>query len=450
MPWLEGNALIAYQIFRYGQYVSTNAGCCSDFLPNLVQDFNVAAVLERLAQGHADDIAALGDLCPGRSVEIADAPVPIDDKYAVVRALKDGRDPGGGLLGHILRLGQFPLTVLQRISHGVERVGHPHDFCISADVHASGKFAEPPLVRGIDQLPKRTMDELPGAQRCQCQHQHGAQEDQEGVAQRFALDLGESLRLVEAEADDKPAGVVLKGGIAFDPLDAIDVDDIDRPAFVHRQIFVTGHLCTDEPVVVGIAGEIGSVAVRDGERGSFRGSLLSDVVGEPLQAETRNDDAAHTPIVVVERQRKQYDFSAGRQTYREFSDRECTGRERAREIGALGNVNLLMIAAGVAKTQPLQVGHDKGNECGKPLLNCIEVSSASQAVPRLDRWEFRQRDQNLTNSLDDLLLVCRRELGQAERMVLHFELARAPPIEFVVRLERDRRQKRDSHQHEYP
>ena len=50
--------------------------------------------------------------------------------------------------------------------------------------------------------------------------------------------------------------------------------------------------------------------------------------------------------------------------------------------------------------------------------------------------------------LDDLLLVCRREFGHAERMVLHFELAHATPIEFVVRLDRDRGQKRDSHQHE--
>jgi hypothetical protein len=50
------------------------------------------------------------------------------------------------------RLGQFVLAVLQCIGHGVERGGDPREFGLSPDVHAPGKFAEPPLVRGVDQL----------------------------------------------------------------------------------------------------------------------------------------------------------------------------------------------------------------------------------------------------------------------------------------------------------
>ncbi len=54
------------------------------------------------------------------------------------------------------------------------------------------------------------------------------------------------------------------------------------------------------------------------------------------------------------------------------------------------------------------------------------------------RW--LRRDQDLTNSLDDLLLFCRGEPGQAERLVLHFDLARAAQVEFIVHLDCDRGQ----------
>jgi hypothetical protein len=107
-----------------------------------------------------------------------------------------------------------------------------------------------------------------------------------------------------------------------------------------------------------------------------------------------------------------------------------------------------MIARRVAECQAIQVGDANDKECRKSLLHRSQVGIASQAVPRLDRREFRQRDQDLTNSLDDLLLLCRGEPSQAERLVLHFDLARTAQHEFIVRLDRDRRQKRDSHQQE--
>jgi hypothetical protein len=118
------------------------------------------------------------------------------------------------------------------------------------------------------------------------------------------------LRLVEAKADYKPSGIIPQGRVPLDPFNAIDVEDIDSAAVVHRQIFVTGHLCTDEPVVVRVASQIGAVAVGDGERVAFRNTLSSDVVGEPIQAETCDDDAAHIPIVGVERQRELNGLSA--------------------------------------------------------------------------------------------------------------------------------------------
>ena len=42
--------------------------------------------------------------------------------------------------------------------------------------------------------------------------------------------------------------------------------------------------------------------------------------------------------------------------------------------------------------------------------------------------------------LDDLLLFCRGELSQAERLILYFDLARTTEIEFIVYLNCDRGQ----------
>jgi len=107
-----------------------------------------------------------------------------------------------------------------------------------------------------------------------------------------------------------------------------------------------------------------------------------------------------------------------------------------------------MIARRVAEGQAVRVGDANDKECRKSLLHRSQVSIASQPVPRLDRRELRQRDQDLTNSLDDLLLFCRGELSQAERLVLNFDLARAADVQFIVRLDCDSWQKGDSDQHE--
>ena len=61
---------------------------------------------------------------------------------------------------------------------------------------------------------------------------------------------------------------------------------------------------------MGVAGKISAVAVRNGERSSFRNTLPGDIVSEPIQAETRYDDAAHAAIVAVERQRELNDLPA--------------------------------------------------------------------------------------------------------------------------------------------
>src|SRR3984893_16273364 len=90
-----------------------------------------------------------------------------------------------------------------------------------------------------------------------------------------------------------------------------------------------------------------------------------------------------------------------------------------------------MIAGCVAEGAAIHVDHDKGDEPRVSLLDLGEIGIASLAVPRFDRREFRHRDQDLTNSLDDLLLFCRSEPGQAERLVLHFNLTRAAQVEFI-------------------
>src|SRR3984893_2076924 len=239
------------------------------------------------------------------------------------------------------------------------------------------------------------------------------------TALRAMLDLGEGPRLVEAKADNKPPGNSLQGRIAFDAFHAIDVEDIDRTAVVHFQIFLARHLCADEMVVMGVAGKVSPVAVRDGERGSFRNPLWSDVLGEPIQAESRNDDAIHAAIVAVERQRKLNGFSAGQSTDRELSDGEFAGFQDVSEVGPPGGCRWLMIAGCVAEGAAIHVDHDKGDEPRISFLDLGKISIASLAVPRFDRREFRQRDQDLTNSLDDLLLFCCGEPGHAERLVLH-------------------------------
>ena len=81
------------------------------------------------------------------------------------------------------------------------------------------------------------------------------------------------------------------------------------------------------------------------------------------------------------------------------------------------------------------------------MLDLGEVSIASVGVLRLYRRKLRQRNQGLMNPLNGLSLLCRGEFSQVESVTLHFDLARAAQVELVVRLDPDRRQQRDSHQH---
>ena len=133
---------------------------------------------------------------------------------------------------------------------------------------------------------------------------------------------------------------------------------------------------------------------------------------------------------------------------REFSDGECTGLQDVGKVGPRRDVDWSVVAVRVAEGPPIQVGHEKSNERRKSLLHSRQVSVARLAVLRFYRRKLRHRDQDLTNSLNDLLLFCRGELGQAERLVLYFDLARAQQVEFVVRLDSDRGQYGNGHQRE--
>ena len=117
-----------------------------------------------------------------------------------------------------------------------------------------------------------------------------------------------------------------------------------------------GHLRADELVVVGVAGEIGAVAIRDGQRGSRRGALLSEIVGEPIEAESRDDDAAHPAVVAVERQRKLNDLTAGSTDPTENSP--TVNAPVFRMLGEVGPrtrwKSVLMVAVGVAERADLR------------------------------------------------------------------------------------------------
>ena len=141
------------------------------------------------------------------------------------------------------------------------------------------------------------------------------------------------------------------------------------------------------------------------------------------------------------------DVTAGLPTDREHSDCKFAGFQNVGEIGSPGRGRGLVIVVRVAERAAVYVDHEKADEPRISLLDLGEVSIASVGVLRLYRRKLRQRNQGLMNSLNGLSLLCRGEFSQVESLTLHFDLARAAQVELVVRLDPDRRQQRDSHQH---
>jgi hypothetical protein len=135
------------------------------------------------------------------------------------------------------------------------------------------------------------------------------------------------------------------------------------------------------------------------------------------------------------------DVAAGLPTDRELPDRECAGPQGLVEVGPPGGGHGLTIAC-VAVGDASHVGNDKEDETRISLLDRREVSIAGLDVLRLYRRQLRQRNQDLANSLGDLLLLRGSELSKPECLVLHFNLARAAQVDFIVGLNRDRRQER--------
>ncbi len=150
------------------------------------------------------------------------------------------------------------------------------------------------------------------------------------------MDLAEGLPLVEAKIDKEPSGVSLQGGVANDPLHPVEVERVGRAQMVRAPIYVIRHLPADEPLVVWVACEDRAVAICNGERGTRRDTLPRDVVGEPIQAESGYDDAAHAAIGAIERQHKMKDVAAGFSTDRELPDRERAGFQDIGEVGPPG------------------------------------------------------------------------------------------------------------------
>ncbi len=404
---------------------------------------------ESLQHGHADDVAGSGDLSLCTLVEVADAPVFIHNDHAVGRAFKDLRDPGRSLLSFLLRLVQFVLALLQRVSHRVECSGDSGDLRVSGDLHAPSIIAEPPLIGGVGQLAERPTDEPLGANPCERKHQRGAQDDESEIASRALLDLAECLRLVHAHADKDVSGIGPERRQTDDPLDAVGIEHV-RHNIVRLRKGMGRHLSADKSPVVRIASEISAVAIRDRERGSCRNTFLGDVVSEPVQTETRDDNAAHASIVAVERQRELNDVFAGRQARREFSDREGTALQHAGIIWPPRDVDRSVIVVRVAERASIQIGDEESDKGGKSPMHRGQIAVACLAVLRLDRWKLRQRDQDLPNSLDDLLLLRCGQLCQTKRLILHLDLTRTAQVKLVVQLNRNRRQQRHRYQGEQP
>ena len=133
----------------------------------LCSDVRVNRVRKGLAEVHPDEVAFSRQphLCP--LVEISDIPIRIDDEDAVGHALEYRRDPGSrllcllpGILGPLLRVGQFTCAIRERVGHKVERLADPGDLRpFVPNFHSARVVTHTPLVGGFDQLPQRMLDE---------------------------------------------------------------------------------------------------------------------------------------------------------------------------------------------------------------------------------------------------------------------------------------------------
>jgi hypothetical protein len=224
-----------------------------------------------------------------RPVEVADAPVAVDDDYAIGRVLEDHGDLRCGFFGLLLSYCQFlsptlqfVLVTLQRVCHRIERTRDPADFGFFPNVDAPRMLTEFPLVRGIDQLAKRPIDEAPRAEPRQDQHKRRAQDEKEDAMTRVTLSFGEGLCLLKAEADDKPARLRPQSRVAFDTLRAVDIHDIGCAPLIYLRVCLARHLGTDEPIIKWVSSKIGAIAVCDGDRCSRRHALPGDKVTDSL------------------------------------------------------------------------------------------------------------------------------------------------------------------------
>jgi hypothetical protein len=183
---------------------------------------------------------------------------------------------------------------------------------------------------------------------------------------------------------------------------------------------------------------IASVAGRPGH--------WSDELGQPVQADRRDDGAGHVAGAIIEWQRKWDQPDAGQYADRITADREFAGPGGVGEVGAAGDIRAL--AAGGAEGPAIHVNDDEGEKLGITLLDRRKISATGLGVACLDRRQLRERNQDLANALDDLLLFRGGELGKTKRLFLHLHLARAAEVELVVRLDRNRREKRNRRQQE--
>ncbi len=93
-----------------------------------------------------------------------------------------------------------------------------------------------------------------------------------------------------------------------------------------------------------------------------------------------------------------------------------------------------------------RVGDEKGEECRIAVLDGGKIGTACRDVLRLYPREFRQRDQGLTNPLDEVPLLRRGQFGQGKRLILRFNLTRTEQGNFIAGLDRDHGQESNGDQ----
>src|SRR5262249_28602057 len=144
------------------------------------------------------------------------------------------------------------------------------------------------------------------------------------------------------------------------------------------------------------------------------------------------------------------DLPAARLADQERPDGEPAALHGFMEVASPADVHRPWITARVAEEQAAHIRRSECEEFRIATLDPRQIGVAARDVLGLDRRQLRQRDQDLPDPLHKLLLLGGAEYREAERLILHLDLARAAQVELVIGLDRDHGEKRDRDEQEKP